>query len=114
MNRVAERGRIGVLTAIQGQALSLFPKRSRSIRHELETDSLLMLILILALMTVLLGLFSLAILVGLIRMLFKGGYMLGGKEVVYVPLCPILTWLFARWTREAWKTFKVLYEGAQS
>jgi hypothetical protein len=67
---------------------------------------LLILILILALVTVLLGLFSLAILVDLLKMLFRGGYMLGGKEVIYVPLCPILTWLFAKWTCEAWETMK--------
>lgn len=62
--------------------------------------------LILAVITVVLGIFSLAILIDLVRLLFLGGYTIGGKEIIYVPLFPVLTWLFTKWTREAWRAWR--------
>lgn len=73
---------------------------------KLQMIPALLLVLALSLVTGLLGFFSLAILADLVRMFLRGGYMLGGKEVVYAPLCPILTWLFAKWTREAWRALR--------
>jgi len=57
---------------------------------------------LLSVIAVLLAVFTLAIFVDVVAWFFKHGYTLGGKADIYVPLFPVLTFFFAKWSRNAW------------
>jgi hypothetical protein len=54
---------------------------------------------------VLLAVFTIAIFVDVIAWFFKYGYTLGGKADIYVPLFPVLTFFFAKWSYNAWSAW---------
>lgn len=58
--------------------------------------------LVLTVITVPLALFSVAVWVDAVRSFILYGYTAGGKELIYLPIFPILTFFFARWSRGAW------------
>ncbi len=58
--------------------------------------------LVLAIGTLLTGVFLTVAFIDAIRLLITYGHLPDGKESLYMPLLLVLTWFLAKWTRASW------------